>query len=91
MLIRLAAVPTRVTQVIAIPALALGVRNAVEHGQHRHEPIDWRAHVDSRTRSPTYQLPVHTAGLAGVDLVRKPLTGEQCRQMVQRSSVRQPG
>ncbi|UXI69222.1 hypothetical protein [Tahibacter amnicola] len=84
MLIQLAAVPTRVTQVIAILALALGVRNAVEHGQHRHEPIDWRAHVDSCTRSPTYQLPVHTVGLAA-STWSVSLTGEQCRQMVQRS------
>jgi hypothetical protein len=81
LLIDLLALRRAPATLVAVAALALGARNTVLFGHHRHEEIDWRAEVAACLRSEKHRFPVHTDG-ALVHQWGVSLTGADCRALV---------
>ena len=53
----------------------------------RHDYFDWQEQLEACQRSDVYSMPVHFDGKAQ-NVWRVTLTGDQCRQMIERSALR---
>jgi len=82
--IQMFALNSRAAQMVAVVALVLSMRTAIDIGQRRHDELDWRGSVEKCLSSDKYNLPVHYDGVAG-RAWSAALQGDQCRRLVQDS------
>jgi hypothetical protein len=81
---QLAALDAKLPRTVALIVATLVVRNALDVGQRRHDPLDWRGAVEHCLAADAYDLPVHWDGRAAFAWKVR-LTGADCRRLVGQS------
>ncbi len=68
-------------------AVTFNPTNGFAGWSRRQATLDWRAHVQQCAMAAEYKLPIHTTGAPNA-LWYVPLSGAQCRNLIDRSLTR---